>query len=51
MSGYLYFPNNLKIIQHHIKDNTFYKQLGSGLSPQGCLNFQGFWGSKCLMVA
>ena len=29
-------------------------QLGSGLSPQNCLYFQGFWGSKlfngCLVV-
>ena len=35
--------------------NTFfYKQLGSGLSPQSCLYFQDFWGSKrlngCLVV-
>ena len=32
----------------------FYKQLGSGLSPQSCLYFQGFWVSKllngCLVV-
>ena len=31
------------------------KQLGSGLSPQICLYFQGFWGSKllngCLVVS
>ena len=26
----------------------FYKQLGSSLSPQNCLHFQGFWGSKLL---
>ena len=26
----------------------FYKRLGSGLSPQSCLYFQGFWGSKLL---
>ena len=26
----------------------FYKQLGSDLSPQRCLYFQGFWGSKLL---
>ena len=24
----------------------FYKQLGSGLRPQSCLYFKGFWGSK-----
>ena len=33
---------------------TFFKQLGSGLIPQICLNFQGFRGSKflnsCLLV-
>ena len=32
----------------------FYKQLGSGLSPQSCSYFQVFWGSKllngCLVV-
>ena len=32
----------------------FYKQVGSGLSPQICLYFQGFRGSKllndCLIV-
>ena len=32
----------------------FCKQLGSGLSPQNCVCFQGFWGSKllngCLVV-
>ena len=32
----------------------FYKELGSGLSPQSCLYFQGFRGSKllngCLVV-
>ena len=32
----------------------FYKQLGSGLSPQSCLYFQGFWSSEllndCLVV-
>ena len=28
--------------------NFFYKQLGSGLSPQFCLYFDGFWGSKLL---
>ena len=26
----------------------FYKQLGSGLSPQSCLHFQAAWGSKLL---
>ena len=26
----------------------FYKQLGSDLSPQSCLYFQGFWDSKLL---
>ena len=26
----------------------FYKQLGSDPSPQSCLYFQGFWGSKLL---
>ena len=26
----------------------FCKQLESGLSPQSCLYFQGFWGSKLL---
>ena len=29
---------------------TFYKQLGSGLSPQGCWYFQVFWGKKLLNV-
>ena len=37
-----------------IYTSFFYKQLGSGLSPQGCLYFQGFWDSKllngCLVV-
>ena len=32
----------------------FYKQLGSGLSLQSCLYFQGFWGLQlrngCLVV-
>ena len=32
----------------------FYKQLGSGLSPESYLYFQSFWGSKllnsCLVV-
>ena len=28
----------------------FYKQLGSGLSPESCWYFQGFWGSKLLNV-
>ena len=34
--------------------HVFYKQLDSGLSPQSCLQFQGFWGSElpneCLVV-
>ena len=34
--------------------SIFSKQLGSGLSPQNYLYFQGFWGSKlfngCLVV-
>ena len=38
---------------HHV-ENKLYKKLGSGLSPQSCLYFQGFWGSKllngCLVV-
>ena len=33
---------------------AFYEQLGPGLSPQSCLCFQDFWGSKlingCLVV-
>ena len=33
---------------------AFYEQLGPGLSPQSCLYFQDFWGSKlingCLVV-
>ena len=36
------------------KNTLFYKQLGSGLGIQSCVNFQGFAGSKllndCLLV-
>ena len=31
-----------------MKVHFFYKQLGSGLGPQSCLNFQGFRGLKLL---
>ena len=33
------------LLQIHI---LFYKELGSGLSPDNCLYFQGFRGSKLL---
>ena len=45
------FQSNVHKFQYTL---FFYKQLGSGLSPKGCLYFQGFWGSKllngCLVV-
>ena len=47
-----WFHKNGKTISYTY---TFvYKQVGSGPSPQSCLYFQGFWGSKlfngCLVV-
>ena len=47
------FYYNLFWQMNNIKKSTkvlhfCYKQLGSGLSPQSCLYFQGFWGSKLL---
>ena len=45
----------IKVLKLKLYENTiFYKQLGSGLSTQSCLYFQGFRGSKllngCLVV-
>ena len=38
---------HIKVLKTELKQSTlFYKQLGSGFSPQSCLYFQGFLGSK-----
>ena len=44
--------NDLKFDLHfHTTLNFFYKQLGSGLSPDSCLYFKAFGVQSCLMVA
>ena len=48
------FPAGKYMFKFNITFTLFYKRLESGLSPQSCLYFQGFWGSKllndCLVV-
>ena len=39
-----------KIFRFTLNMFSFYEQLGSGLSPQSCLYFQGFRGSNVWMV-